>query len=48
MEKQGIKILSVDVDHLLKMLNAVLSEEWKKLECKTKLKEEKLWDVQMA
>ena len=28
MGKQGIKILSVDVNELLKMLNAALSEEW--------------------
>ena len=28
MGKQGIKISSVDVDKLLKMLNAALSEEW--------------------
>ena len=28
MGKQGIKISSVDVDELIKMLNAALSEEW--------------------
>ena len=28
MGKQGIKISSVDVEELLKMLNAALSEEW--------------------
>ena len=28
MGKQAIKVASVDVDKLIKMLNAALSEEW--------------------